>query len=143
MNELENKKEYEMSYLLAADISQEKVDNAARELSSLLTEGGGENIRLDSPQKKRLAYPVKKQNEAYFGVVYFKIDPEGLDKIKKTLTLSKNFLRFLILNYPKGSIGPQPARLPDGQVKIIPPQKTPEEAPIISFDEKLESILKG
>ena len=146
MAEVENKKEYEMSYFLTADVSEEKVTKANNELNLLLTESGGENIRFNLPQKKRLAYQIKKQNEAYFGVVDFNVDKEGLDKIKKALALSKNFLRFLILNKALKSelvIEPQPIRLPDGEAKTQPLQKTPEEAPTISFDEKLESILKG
>jgi small subunit ribosomal protein S6 len=125
MNKLENKKEYEMSYLLSAEIPEEKLDSEAAELKSVIIKNGAEVTQIDPLEKRRLAYPIKKQNQAYFGIVYFNIDKDELDKIKKALTLQKKVLRFLILN------------------KAIKPKPSAAPAPVQSFDQKLESILKG
>ena len=138
-------KEYEMSYLLTPDISEDKIDSEAIELKNIITENGGDIVQTNSPEKKWLAYPVRKQNQAYFGIVYFNTDKDGLDKIKKALAFYKKILRFLILSkvikshptgdYPKGE-KPSP-------VIVQPPAKAPAPAPTQSFDQKLESILKG
>ncbi len=138
MTELENKKEYEMSYLLTPDIPEDKIDSEAIELKNIITENGGDIVQTNPPEKKRLAYPVKKQNQAYFGIVYFNTDKDGLDKIKKALAFYKKILRFLILTHStsSGLIKPKPSPIIAQQ-----PAKTP--APTQSFDQKLESILKG
>ena len=149
MNKAENKKEYEMSYLLTTEISEDKTDSEITELKKIIVENGGDTVQADPLEKKRLAYPVKKQNQAYFGVVYFNIDKDGLDKIKETLALYKKILRFLILTHSTSSglmlskvealskiIKPKPSPIIAQQ-----PAKTP--APTQSFDQKLESILKG
>jgi len=133
MSEAENKKEYEMSYLLTPDIPEDKIDSEAIELKNIITENGGDIVQADPPEKKRLAYPVKKQNQAYFGIVYFNTDKDGLDKIKKALAFYKKILRFLILSK---IIKPKPS-----PITVQQPAKTP--APTQSFDQKLESILKG
>jgi len=143
MNEAKNKNEYELSYLLTSDIPEDKIDSEAIELKNIITENGGDIIQTNPPEKKWLAYPVRKQNQAYFGIVYFNIDKDGLNKIKKTLAFSKKILRFLILNtviksHPTGDHpkGEKPSPVIDDR-----PAKTP--APTQSFDQKLESILKG
>jgi len=138
MNEVENKKEYEISYLLTPDIPEDKIDSETIELKNIITENGGDIVQTNSPEKKRLAYPVKKQNQAYFGVVYFNVDKDGLDKIKKALAFYKKILRFLILTHStsSGLIKPKPS-----PVIIRQPAEAP--TPIQSFDQKLESILKG
>ena len=133
MSEAENKKEYEMSYLLTPDIPEDKIDSEAIELKNIITENGSDIVQTNPPEKKRLAYPVKKQNQAYFGIVYFNTDKDGLDKIKKNLAFYKKILRFLILSK---IIKPKPS-----PITVQQPAKTP--APTQSFDQKLESILKG
>ena len=133
MNETENKNEYEMSYLLTPEILEDKTDAEIAELKKIIAENGGDIVQADPPEKKRLAYPVKKQNQAYFGIVYFNTDKDGLDKIKKALAFYKKILRFLILSK---IIKPKPS-----PITVQQPAKTP--APTQSFDQKLESILKG
>lgn len=133
MSEIENKKEYEMAYLLTPDISEENIDAETTELQKIISENSGEIIDSMSPKKRRLAYPIKKQNQAYFGVFYFNMDSEGIDKIRKTLALNKKLLRYLILNEtlkepPKPKMEAAPVKLSDEPLNQ-------------SFDKKLESIL--
>ena len=78
-----------------------------------------------------MAYPIKKQNRAYFGVLYFNADGVELNKIKTALILYKKMLRYLILNE---TFKPKPA--------VVPMKPLQDElTPIQSFEKKLESIL--
>lgn len=139
MSENQNSKEYEMSYFLKADVPEDKLENASRELNSLIAESGGSNIALEIPKRKRLSYPIKKQSEGYFGVAYFNINVEGLEKIKKSLALDKKFLRYTVLNKP---LKPKPADVAPATVKLnSEPVSEPMQAPAQSFDQKLENIL--
>jgi len=121
MSEIENVKEYEMAYLLTPDISEENVESEISELKKTISENGGEVIESVAPKKRQLAYPIKKQNRAYF----------GLNKIKTALILYKKMLRYLILNE---TFKPKPA--------VVPMKPLQDElTPIQSFEKKLESIL--
>ncbi len=137
MNEAKNKREYEMSFLLTPEVLEDKLDFETAELKKLISENDGEAIQMSSLEKKRLAYPVKKQNQAYLGVVYFNINSDGLDKMKSVLALNTKVLRFLILNKPNKPV----------KSRVEPTMRIPEEKkteiPNESFDKKLESILKG
>jgi len=134
MNDTENIKEYEMSYLLTPDISEDKVDAEVAEFKKVITDNGGDIAQDNIPEMRRLAYPVKKQNRAYFGVVYFNIDTDGLDKIKKVLILYKKVLRYLILN--------KAAEIKQTATPVR--QSAENSAPSAqSFDQRLESLLKS
>lgn len=135
MNEAENKKEYELAYLLTPDIAEEKLDLETAELKKIISENGGEVIESSAPKKKWLAYPVKKQGQASFGVIYFNTNKENLGRIKKIFSFNKKVLRFLILNK---IIKPKPIAEPQRTMA----EKTPEST-TPSFDQKLESILNG
>lgn len=135
MNETEKKNEYELAYLLNPEVAEENLNLETAELQRIISENGGEAIESETPKKRWLAYPVKKQKQAYFGVIYFNTDKENVDKIKKTIFFNKNVLRFLIISK---TMKPKQAALPQRVVA----EKTPEmSAP--SFEKKLESILNS
>ncbi|MDO8575016.1 MAG: 30S ribosomal protein S6 [bacterium] len=136
MEEIESKKEYELAYLLAPDIAEENLNLETAELKRIISENSGEAIESEVPKKRWLAYPVKKQGQAYFGVIYFNMDKENLSEIKKNLLFNEKILRFLIVN--KSLKKPKPVIA--ASLKAID-EKTPE-ATAPSFDQKLESILK-
>lgn len=132
---MEKKKEYEIAYLLSPEIAEEKLDLETAELQKIISENGGEAIESETPKKRWLAYPVKKQRQAYFGVIYFNTDKENVDKIKKTIFFNKNVLRFLIISQTM-----KPKQIVRSH-KVVA-EKTPEmTAP--SFEKKLESILNS
>ncbi|OGD25617.1 30S ribosomal protein S6 [Candidatus Azambacteria bacterium RIFCSPHIGHO2_01_FULL_40_24] len=134
MNTDENKLEYELAYLLAPDIAEEKLNLETAELKRIISENGGEATESNVPKKRWLAYPVKKQSQAYFGVIYFNIDKENISEIKKNLSFNKNVLRFLIVNKSLKKTKP---------VIAAPVKLSDETTPVQSFDRKLESILNG
>jgi len=134
MNEPENKKEYELAYLLTPDVSEDKIEAEVSELKDLIAKNGGDVIQANLPEKRHLAYPVKKQNFAYFGVVYFNSDTGNLDKIKKALVFYKKILRHLLLNTiikPK-LVG---LNLESQTAKTAPSSQ--------SFEQRLESLLNS
>jgi len=128
MSETENKREYEMAYLLAPDILEENIDSEITGLKKIISENGGEIIEFLTPKKRQLAYPIKKQNRAYFGVAYFNANGVELNKIKTAVALYKKMLRYLILNETLKPI-------------LAPIKLQDEQAPTQSFEKKLESIL--
>ncbi len=128
MNEAENKKEYEMVYLLTPEIAGDKINSEVDELKKIIAENNGNIIQANPPEIKRLAYPIKKQSQAYLGVVYFDIDKSELDKIQKVLALHKKILRFSILSHST-------------KIELKQPEPLATPAPTQSFDQKLENIL--
>lgn len=134
MNEAENKKEYELAYLLTPDISDDKIDSEVSELKDFITKNGGDVLQANLPEKRHLAYPVKKQNFAFFGVAYFNSDTESLDKIKKALVFYKKVLRYLLLNKIAKS---EPVRL------NLESQPAKTQSPVQSFEQRLENLLNS
>ena len=107
------------------------------ELKNFIAENGGNITEANLPIKRQLSYPIKKQDQAYFGTAYFTINNDGLEKLKKAFALYKKVLRFLILNKPLKKPKPVTSAPPKA-----PAEKTPE-ATAPSFDQKLENILNG
>ncbi len=134
MNDLENKREYEISYLLTSDIPENKLELEVAELKGIIAKNDGIVTLSDLPKIRFLSYPVKKHRQAYFGVVYFNVGTDGLDAIKKTVALNKNVLRFLIVNE---TTKPEPVAESTLRTESSAPASTQ------SFDQRLENILKS
>jgi len=142
MLKTENKIEYELSYLLAPEISEEKLGLEVADIGKIIRETGGEVTRSDNPKKRWLSYEVKKQRQAYFGFIYFNILSEGIDKIKSALSFHKKILRFLIVD--RSDIGLDNTGKDKNTDVTSEIKSTTNESPNgQSFEKKLESILNG
>ena len=123
-----------MAYLLTPEISEDKIDSEVSELKDFIAKNGGNVVQANLPEKRHLAYPIKKQNFAFFGVVYFSADTESLDKIKKALVFYKKVLRYLLLNKVVKS---KPVNL------NLESQPAKTQSPAQSFEQRLESLLNS
>lgn len=93
MEELNDKKAYEISFVAAAE-------EDAKRLSDALKSFGAE-ITIESPLVKiPLAYPIEKKEEAYFGCFHFSINPGNIAEIEKHFRTQPIVLRFLVITPP-------------------------------------------
>lgn len=93
MEELNDKKAYEMSFVAAAE------EDAGR-LSVALKKAGAEIISESSITRIPLSYPIEKRAEAYFGFFHFNIEPKEIAQIERQLRVQPVVLRFLIVTPP-------------------------------------------
>ena len=136
----ENKKEYEISFLLkSADLISE-IDNALKIIQANISERG-------QLKDVRLAYPIQKHHSGFFGFYFFEADPATIADLRQSLTLNEKVLRFLIITppikkrqpyYPRrpSSVGSEPSIAAPRPVQL--PQVLSNEA----LEQKLEEILK-
>ena len=114
-------------------------------VSTLLTKHGAETDSVTSLKKVRLAYPVKKQQYAFFGTALISVNTEVLPALNRDLTLAEGLLRFSLVKPGK----PQEERKPR-VLKTDKPVAKSDALPtrIRSFDdttlsnEALESKVK-
>ncbi len=98
-------KVYELSYILASNISNDDLASEVAFIQDLVSKNGGDYISGENPVMIDLAYPMLKTTptfrgkftKGYFGWMKFEIEPESLSEIKKTLDLSSKVVRFLLV----------------------------------------------
>lgn len=146
-------KNYEISYLISPNVSEEEVFSVAGKITSLIQNAKGIANKVEEPKKIKLAYPINKQRNAYFGWTTFSMLPENLEQFKKKIKLEeKSILRFLIVYLPKKVLElrnrPVYQPRPKTEKPLAPTYKpAPREAEkqeavdITALDKKLEEIL--
>ena len=132
MDEVELK-DYEISFLLR----QEK---EAEDVLKLLKREGAEIISEGTLKKIPLAYKIKKQSEAYFGYLHFRMFKDKVKSLEKDILTTSAILRSLIVTPPFVRSKPEPRARP----RIAPAPAAQIGAPLSNeaIERKIEEILQ-
>jgi small subunit ribosomal protein S6 len=141
-------KQYEIAYLISSELSEEEARTFQNKITSLVKEEGGILDEARNPLRKKLAYPIKKQAQAYLAFFNFQLNPDALANIEKKLKAENQILRHLILiKKPLKPVKERVRKLktqPEGvgfeeNKDYIEKEKKVE---LKEIEEKLEEILK-
>jgi small subunit ribosomal protein S6 len=130
---------YELTYLISPDLSEKEIKTLQDKIISLIQEKGGIlGVEEKLPFKKKLAYPVKKQSQAYMTVINFQLPSEKLIDLEKKIKLENQILRYLILAKKESRAAKFSKKPPRSLKKIVEPKVELKE-----IEKKLEEILGG
>ena len=93
---------YEIMLLVSGDLPEVEIQKALEDFKAELKNVKGEITFEDVWGRRELAYPIQKQEEGYYVVYRFDIDPTNLPEFEQVLRLKKNILRYLITIPQKG-----------------------------------------
>lgn len=72
------------------------LEKASSKIEGIITAGGGKITNTDNWGKRRLAYPIKKQDFAIYVFYTAELPGESVQKISATLNITDEVIRFLI-----------------------------------------------
>jgi len=143
---------YELSFWFSSQLEEKAIEQRFDNLLKQLEKSGASVIFSQSPQLKQLAYPIKKERNAYFGYIQFEFSKDSLAHLEEELRLNNDVMRFMILNMkPKEK---QKAPRPTFKKSAFKEEEKPsptkatkvkKEEKVISLEEldkKLSEILK-
>lgn len=88
---------YEGMFIINPLLKVEETDKVVADLEGEIKKLKGEVKEARRFGKKTLAYPINKQKEGSYLLLYFRLDPAQLDAFTKKLHLNEQVLRHLIL----------------------------------------------
>lgn len=91
------KQNYELSYLISSQASEGASKDISGKINDFIQAKEGVVLESQLPQRISLAYPVKKENAAWFQITYFSLDSSRIEDLQKKLKEEKGILRFLLL----------------------------------------------
>ena len=89
-------KKYEVMFI-AIPLEEAEVTPIVEFISNLLTKNGAKIEKVDLWGKRHLAYPVKKQNDGYYVLINFEIEPDAIFEIDRVIKIREEILRHLIV----------------------------------------------
>lgn len=94
-------RDYEVLYIVRADLDDEKVQDAVRRVNTLIERSGGAVERTNLWGKRKLAYEVKHQKEGSYVLQDFQFEPSRVPELEAALKITEEVLRHLIVRKPE------------------------------------------
>lgn len=134
---------YELSFL-TPNLPLNKKDSILKEIENEIKKLEG-SLEEKFSEKKKFAYPIKKQKEGFLNIINFSFQPSKICHLRKILEDNKNILRVIIEKRKKIE---KVKRYRKKRVKLEKPFEgrkpviKKKKAKIEELDKKLEEILK-
>jgi ribosomal protein S6 len=90
-------KTYELTYLISSILTEDEAKALQSKIGELVVSEGGSVKDSLTPARKKLAYPINKEVQAYLAVIDFQLKPEKLANLEKALKAETQILRYLLL----------------------------------------------
>ena len=120
-------RDYEVLYIVRADLEDEKVQDAVKRVNRLIERAGGTVEGTNVWGKRKLAYEVKHHREGSYVLQDFQLDPDRVPELESSLKITEEVLRHLIVRKPEKAVT-IPVSPPPAEVVLEPVAAQPEEA---------------
>ncbi len=90
-------KEYELAVIFDATLEEEKIDQEIAKLTTLLESEKCEIARIDKWGVKKLAYPIKKQENGFYAIIYFNGTSVIIPEVDRVNKINELVLRHMVV----------------------------------------------
>lgn len=87
--------QYEVAVLYHPDLEVD-LTKAEEKVTKIITDNGGKVVSTDNWGKRKLMYPIKKQEHAIYVFYTVEMPGEGVKKVESTLNITDEVIRYLI-----------------------------------------------
>lgn len=84
---------YELLYIIAPDVSEEKREQIIEKFKSLISSKGGNIEGVEKWGMKKLAYPINFKTEGFYVLVKAQIPAAEVDAISKLMNITDGIMR--------------------------------------------------
>jgi len=120
-------RDYEVLYIVRADLDDDKVQDAVKRVNTLIERSGGTPDGTNLWGKRKLAYDVKHQKEGSYVLQDFHLDPDRVPELEASLKITEEVLRHLIVRKPEKAIATA-VTPPPAEVVLEPLSQDSDEA---------------
>ncbi len=93
-------KNYELLYIVHPDL-EGSIEKVTEKVANYITKAKGEIVAQEEWGKRKLAYPIAKNNFGIYVLVNFKLDSLKLSDIERELRISEEIIRSMIVIEPE------------------------------------------
>lgn len=88
-------RDYELVVLLHPDLEID-LDKPLKKVEKIITDNGGKIVDKDNWGKRKLAYPIKREDYAIYVLYNVQLPGESVSKVEGILNITKEVVRYLI-----------------------------------------------
>ena len=88
---------YEIMFIVKADIAEEDVANVVKSFESIITDMGGKILNSKDLGQKKLAYEIEKQVRGYYHLLNVECESKAVKEFDRKALIDERILRHLII----------------------------------------------
>ena len=90
-------RKYEVAFIAQADLDEASLSALVEKAKGWVTAAGGQVAQVDLWGRRRLAYPIHKQNEGQYVLIQAEMNPAASHDVERSLRLTEQVIRFQII----------------------------------------------
>ena len=90
-------REYELILIVDTQLEEAEIDARVVKFEGILTSGGAEIAKIDRWGSRRLAYEIRKRQQGFYVLIYFRAEGELILELERELRLDSAILRYLVV----------------------------------------------
>lgn len=90
-------RQYELTYLISDDVAESEINKVSGRINGYIADAKGKVLKEESWGRRKLAYPILKQQFATYITLNFELEPEKLREIEKDIIHAPEILRHLTI----------------------------------------------
>ena len=87
---------YELVMVVDPEVGDVGLPGTVERVHGFIQERGGEIKNVDQWGRRRLAYPIRRRQEAYYVITHFSLEPQAIRALEGSLDLAEDVLRHLV-----------------------------------------------
>jgi len=120
-------KNYELLYIVHPDL-EGQTEKVTEKVTGFITKAGGKVTTQEDWGKRKLAYPIAKNNFGVYVLLTFTVEPTQLHEVERDLRLSEEIMRAMVVVVPDVK---EIVAKPKKEKAVAKAEKTEEPANII------------
>ena len=89
-------RDYELIFIVHPDLEETATNEVVDRVKEWITEAGGTVDKVDPWGKRKLAYPIRKQNDGQYFLMLVKMAPTFVSEMERNLRFLEPVIRFMI-----------------------------------------------
>ncbi|TAH51290.1 MAG: 30S ribosomal protein S6 [Chloroflexota bacterium] len=138
---------YELTYVLRP-LEEANLTATTERVNTIIRNAGGEIVARNDWGRRRLAYPIRKNNDGYYTTLFVQLPGSAVRGIERALQLNDDVLRYLVVRVEEFRLPtPPPAETPvvsePAPVEPAPVESAPTEpAPSATTEPSAEAVIE-
>ena len=88
-------KQYETGFLISPNLTEEETDKLIHQMAEVVSRRKGKMVKEDKWGKRKLAYPIKKFEEAFYVFFHYEGEPDVSSELERRFKQTEAILRYL------------------------------------------------
>ena len=88
---------YEMMYIVNSRLDEDTQKAITQKIQDTIANIGGTLDKTETVGRKRLAYPIQKQNDGIYMLTHFSADSRSLKELTRVMNITEGLLRHLVI----------------------------------------------